>query len=316
MASRPFGRTLADLIRLVRFPEFAHFVLLTTLIAARLAGARLDWRLPAVLLVNLLSVASGFVVNEVEDAPVDALHPSKRRRNPIASDRLSRQTGLTMAAALAVLSLVLCAFLGPLPFAINAISLGIGWAYSWRSIRLKAILVVDLLVHGWELAGLQFVLTYVALGGSAWAAVWPVMAAMMLVSMYGQFYNELHDLETDRRAGIYTTAVAIGPRLSRGLMYILLAGGIGLFALACWQGVMPWWLLAAPLLMVCLLLLWRWLMAWFSLSQWLPVLVAFPHGNRVRDARGQQALDVTGSLQIPALIGLNIIVIIWFLLGL
>ncbi len=316
MAPQPWRRVLLDVFRLVRVPEFAHFILLTTLVAARLAGARLDWRLLAILLVNMLAAGFGFVINEVEDAPADMLHPLKRRRNPIAAGRLSRRAGLAVAIALGGIALGLSALLGWAVFVISLVSLVLAWAYSWRSIRLKAMPLVDLLEHSWGLAGQQFVLTYLALGGEAWHVVWPVLAALMLVSMYGQFYNELHDLETDRRAGIRTTAVFIGQRAARVLMYMLLVGGIAMFVLACWQRVVPWWLFVVPLLILCLLLVWRWLVAWLSLNTWLPALVALPTGKRLRDARGQRALDVTGWLQLPTLLGLNLVVIIWFLLGL
>jgi 4-hydroxybenzoate polyprenyltransferase len=300
----------------VRFPEFAHFILLNTLIAARLADAGLDWRLPAILVVNMLAAGAGFVVNEVEDAPADALHPLKRRRNPVAAGRLSRRAGLAVAAAFQGVALLLSALLGPAVLAVSLVSAVLGWAYSWRSIRLKAMPVVDLLEHSWGLAGQQFALTYLALGGNAWNVVWPVLVALMLVSMYGQFYNELHDIETDRRAGIRTTAVAIGARPSRWLMYALLTAGLSLFVLACWQGVLPWWLFLAPAALLGALVLWRRLVAWLSLGEWLPALVALPAGKRMRDARGQRALDLTGSLQLPTLYGVNVVVIIWFVLGL
>lgn len=316
MTSQPWRRVWLDVIRLVRFPEFAHFILLTTLVAARLAGAKLGWPLFAVLLMNMLAAGSGFVINEVEDAPADALHPLKRRRNPIAGGRLSRQAGLAVAAALGGIALALSALLGATVFAISFVSLGLAWAYSWRSIRLKAMPGIDLLEHSWGLAGQQFVLTYLALGGSAWGVVWPVPVSLILISMYGQFYNELHDLETDRRAGIRTTAVAIGSGPSRWLMYLLLTGGLGAFILACWRGVLPWWLFVAPLMILGLLLLWRWLAARLSLSEWLPVPVTLSAGKRPRDARGQRALDFTGSLQIPTLLGVNLVVIIWFILSL
>ncbi|MER3545473.1 MAG: hypothetical protein C4311_12970 [Chloroflexota bacterium] len=316
MAPQPWRRVLLDGFRLVRFPEFAHFILLTTLAAARLAGARLDWRLLVILLVNMLAAGFGFVINEVEDAPADALHPLKRRRNPVAAGRLSRRAGLAIASVLGGVALGLSALLGWAVFAISLVSLVLAWAYSWRSIRLKAMPIVDLLEHSWGLAGQQFVLTYLALGGEAWHVVWPVLAALMLVSMYGQFYNELHDLETDRRAGIRTTAVFIGPRPARVLMYTVLASGIATFVLACWRRVVPWWVFIVPLLMLSLLLVWRWLVARFSLNTWLPALVAFPTGKRLRDARSQRALDVTGWLQVPTLLGLNLVVIVWFLLGL
>jgi chlorophyll synthase len=240
----------------------------------------------------------------------------KRRRNPIAAGRLSRRAGLAVAFVFSGLALAIAAFLGTTVFVILVVSLALGAAYSWRSIRLKAMPGVDLLEHSWGLAGQQFVLTYLALGGSAWQVVWPVLFALILISMYGQFYNELQDVETDRRAGIRTTAVFIGARPSRWLMYTMLAGGLSLFVLACWQGVLPWWLFLAPAAVLGLLVAWRRLVAWLSLGEWLPALVAFPTGKRLRDARGQRALDMTGSLQVPTLLGVNIVVIIWFVMGL
>jgi 4-hydroxybenzoate polyprenyltransferase len=142
------------------------------------------------------------------------------------------------------------------------------------------------------LAGIQFLVGYFTYASGSWS-IWPVLAAFMLFSAYGELYNELHDFETDRASGLRTTAVVLGRTLTQILMYLFLVGSSVLVALSIWEQLVPLEVVAIPVLLLLVVLLRR----------------------PARDARGQASLDVSGSLQVPALVLINVTVIGWVVLG-
>lgn len=284
--------TLMGLIKLVRHREYAPFVFLTTLVGVKLADAPLDWRLPIVLAANFLTVCFAFMVNDIEDADLDALHPRKRLRNPLSSGEITRPWAHTAAGCVALLTAALGALLGGWALLLVLAGLVLGWAYSWQMLRLKAVPIADLAAHTLMLAGIQFLVGYFTYAIGSWS-IWPVFAAFMLFSAYGELYNELHDLETDRDGGLRTTAVTLGRPLTYLLMYSFLAGSVVLVALSIWKRLVPLEVVAVPVLVLMLALLRR----------------------PLHDARGQASLDLSGSLQMPALVSVNASVIAWVILG-
>lgn len=289
---QPRAATVRGLIKLMRYREYVPFVFLTSLVGIKLAHAPLDWRLPVVLLVNFLTVCFAFMINDIEDADLDALHPTKRLRNPVSSGELARRWSHTAAGAIAILTAALSITLGGWAMLLVLAGLVLGWAYSWQLLRLKAVPVADLITHTLVLAGIQFLVGYFAYAQGDWS-IWPVLAAFMLFSAYGELYNELHDLETDRAGGVRTTAVVLGRAVTRVLMYLFLAGGIVLVALSIWERLVPLWVVAVPVAVLLLAMLRR----------------------PIHDARGQQSLDLSGSLQMPALVSVNLSVIGWIVAG-
>lgn len=225
---------------LMRLREIVPFVLVTTLLGANVGGARPGLRLLVVLLGNLLAVAFAFMFNDVEDAPDDALTPAKAVRNPISAGRLSPRTGYGTSLAVAIGGLSLYVALGLWPLALGGLCLALGWLYSWRRVRLKAIPVADLISHGLMLAGLQFLCAYTAFqpGGQPWLASCLFVVA---ISMYGQLFNELRDLDGDRQVGVNHTVARIGRRTAYILMILLLLVALVLLALSVWQGSIPLW---------------------------------------------------------------------------
>jgi 4-hydroxybenzoate polyprenyltransferase len=197
-------------------------------------------RLLVVLLGNLLAVAFAFMINDVEDAPDDALTPAKAARNPISAGRLSARSGYGAGLAVALGALALYAVLGTWPLVLGGLCLALGLLYSWRQVRLKAIPVADLLSHVLMLAALQFLCAYIAFhpSGRPWLAPCLFVVA---ISMYGQLFNQLRDLDGDRRAGVNHTAARLGPRATYALMILLLMAALALLALSVWQGSIPLW---------------------------------------------------------------------------
>lgn len=219
-------RGVQGLFRLTRFQEYVWFVLVTTFLGAAAARGHFGWPLLTVLAANWLAVGFAFMINDVEDAPDDALNPAKLGRNPVSAGHLSAGWARAFSFLAACLAAVLYASLGLLPFVIGLVCLALAYLYSARSVRLKAIPVADLVSHALMLAGLQFLTGYLTFaGGPAWEWVFPV-SFVMAISLYGQLFNELRDLEGDRRAGVVHTASLLGPRAAHFLMMGWFAVGV------------------------------------------------------------------------------------------
>lgn len=180
------------------------------------------------------------MINDVEDAPDDALTPAKAGRNPISAGRLSPRAGYVASFAVALCGLALYATLGGWPLALGGLCLVLGLLYSWRWVRLKAIPVADLISHVLMLAALQFLCAYIAFqpGRRPWLGPCLFVVA---ISMYGQLFNQLRDLDGDRQVGVNHTTARIGPRAAYMLMVVSLLAALVMLALSVWQGSVPLW---------------------------------------------------------------------------
>jgi 4-hydroxybenzoate polyprenyltransferase len=219
-------RHVDPILRLTRFPEYVWFVLITTLLGVAVGRGSFGWPLLTVLAANWLAVGFAFMINDVEDAPDDARDPAKVGRNPVSSGHLNPVWARWISFAAAVLSAALFATLGLWPFLTGLSCLAIAYLYSVRSIRLKAIPVADLVSHALMLAGLQFLSGYLTFaGGPAWEWVLPI-SFVMAISLYGQLYNQLRDLEGDQLAGVTHTASLLGSRAAHLLMMLWFVLGV------------------------------------------------------------------------------------------
>jgi 4-hydroxybenzoate polyprenyltransferase len=242
-------------IRLSRYREFLWFVLVTTLLGVASSGGVFGIRMITVLVANWLAVAFMFMINDVEDAPDDALCPHKAARNPIVSGLLSHRSGWWASALVALLSGFLFLLLGLGPALWGWIGLLLGYLYSWKKIRLKNYPVVDVLSHSMMLAGCQFLAAFCTFSpGVYWW--WPFPFIMSVsISMYGELFNELRDFHKDREAGLTHTALLLGYKPTTVLMYFLL--GIGVLSAAItlvgiW--IVPFWVLLVTLaFLICLI---------------------------------------------------------------
>ncbi len=292
MAVTTPGTQMQGLIQLTRWKEYVGFAvpltILGTLLAVQQEGGALDWRLIPVTLANILVVAYAFMINDVEDAPDDALEESRRQRNPVSAGRVSLSTANAALAVVAVAVLALYALCGTYTFVIGAATLVLSHLYSWRKVRLKAWAITDIVSHSLILSALLFVTGYFTFGTEP-GPVWLVALAVGLFSSYGQLYNQLRDFEVDKAAGLKNTAVLLGRRGAQVLMY-LMAGLAALSALiAILNGLFPLWL-------------------------GLVALVAIPVSFLFRprtDFRGTEFVDISGSIQNQALFVFNAIVLAW-----
>lgn len=283
------GAKLIGLIRLTRWKEYVPFAVPLTLMGALLANKPLDWRLIAVMIANILAVAYAFMINDIEDAPDDALDPHRAARNPIAMGEISPRTGWMASAVVVLVAVALYAVGGLWVLGIGVLTVLLSHLYSWKPVRLKAWPVADVTSHSLMLSGLLFLASYFTYGTNpGW--VWLVALAATLMSIYGQLYNQLRDYHMDKAAGLHNTAIIVGERVTRLLMYLCIGLAALLFLGAFALGVLPWWL---PFLAV---------------SVFAIVSLLYRPG---KDMRGGVSADRSGSVQIQFLITANATMMIW-----
>jgi 4-hydroxybenzoate polyprenyltransferase len=104
------------LIRLTRYKEYTFFVTITSLLGAATAEGFFGWKLVGVLAANFLAVAFAFMINDIEDAPEDALDPAKAKRNPVSAAELSYTSARLATFSVAGAAGLLYLFLGIWPF--------------------------------------------------------------------------------------------------------------------------------------------------------------------------------------------------------
>ncbi|MCX7669881.1 MAG: UbiA family prenyltransferase, partial [Anaerolineae bacterium] len=196
---------LVGVLRLTRYREYIWFVVVSTCLGTIAAYGAFGWKLAVVLLANELAVSFAFMINDVEDAADDALDAAKAQRNPVSAGLLSPGMAYGASFLAALLAVGLYAVLGRWPLLIGLSCLLLAFFYSWRPVRLKAMPLADLISHALMLAGLQFAAAYVTFSLTLGPRFfWPFVMAVA-ISMYGELFNELRDLEGDRRAGVMHT---------------------------------------------------------------------------------------------------------------
>ncbi len=236
-------KPVSGIFALTRFKEYVIFVIVTTLMGAMIQETPIDWRLSMVLVANWLAVGFAFMFNDIEDAADDALDPAKVNRNPVSAGRISPSWAYSVTFCVALAAGVLYFFLGMIPFYLGMGCLVLGVLYSWKKIRLKSFPVLDLISHVLMLAGLQLLCAYTIFSpitGTRWIAPFVVVVA---ISMYGELFNEVRDLEGDRKAGIKHTAALVGVRTAHILMVVVLVIAALAFVYSIVVGMIPWWLL-------------------------------------------------------------------------
>ena len=295
MSSTPGGgsQMLRGVIDLTRYKEYVIFVVVTTFLGAQVSGAPLDWRLLLALVANWLAVGFSFMINDVEDADDDALNPAKAQRNPVSAGRLDRRTAYIASFAVALLAGAAFYPLGLIPFWLGIACLAIGFLYSWRPVRLKRVPVVDLISHSLLLAGLQYLCATFTFAPGATGDQWIApFVFVMSISMYGELFNEVRDLEGDLKAGVTHTAAVIGEKGAHALMVMLLAVGGVSFVTSIAAGLVPWWVLVV-----------------------LCVLAAIVLARPILKMRRGTAVDLVGPLHVPAQIVGALTMIVWVAAG-
>jgi 4-hydroxybenzoate polyprenyltransferase len=293
LTQRKLTDQLQGLIQLTRWKEFIPFVIPLTILGALLAArpneTLLDWRLVAVILGNILAVAYAFMINDIEDAPDDALDPDRAARNAITSGRVGLRVGYAACRVIAAATLILYAFGGLTVLGIGVATLLLSHLYSWRPVRLKAWPVTDIVSHSLMLSGLLLLAGYFLYDNQP-GIVWLVAASVTLISVYGQLYNQLRDYDMDKAAGLYNTCIILGEKNARRMMYLSIALALACMLTAIVRGAFPFWLPFVVLIAI-------------------PISIFFAPTT---DLRGSKFVESSGgSMQVKSLFILNAVSVAW-----
>ena len=290
-AATNLGGKIVAVIRLSRWREHVPFTIPLTVIGGLLAvepaASQVDWRLFAVLAANVLAMSFAFMLNNIEDAPDDALDQNKRQQNVISSGALSRREGAILSAMTFICALALYAASGGLALLIGVATLALSYLYSAHPFRFKARPITDVVSHALMLSGLLIAAGFFTFGREP-REVWLIIAAASLFSAYGQFYNQVADYEVDKEAGLKNTAVLLGkgPTSALGHLSILMAFVCMLAAIVA--GLFPAWLGTILIIGVVITIIFPW----------------------EYDMRGNPAQN-GGNVQRPGLIIANLLALVW-----
>jgi len=282
---------LKALLKLTRWREHVPFTIPLTVVGGLLAISQhnltLDARLVLVTIANILAMCFAFMVNDVIDAPDDALTPRKKARNPVSNGTLTPTEANVATYGTLLVAFVLYLLAGGWALLIGGLTLALCYFYSVPPLRLKARPVTDVVSHALMLSGLLIMAGYFAYDtapGSAWA----VIAAAIAFSAGGQFYNQLDDYEGDKAAGLRNTVVLLGKSGTLLLMYGCLLSAVALIGVAIVDKVFPSWLGTVLIIaaFVCALFTWE------------------------TDMRGNLA-EASGKIQKPALLVANMVALLW-----
>lgn len=261
--SRPRISTVTELLKPITwFPPMWAFAC-----GVVASGLPLASRWPEVLLGLLLAgplvCASSQAVNDWFDRHVDAINEPHR---PIPSGRMPGRWGFYIALAWTGLSLLVASSLGPFVFAAGVFGLLLAWAYSAPPLRLKR--------NGWW-GNAACAVCYEGLAWVTGAAVmawgaWPEHRSLLLAALYSagahgiMTLNDFKSLDGDRRTGIASLPVQLGPQraaqaacATMALPQLLVIGlllhwqaplhALGVLGLLAAQGLMMRRFLADPL---------------------------------------------------------------------
>jgi homogentisate phytyltransferase/homogentisate geranylgeranyltransferase len=181
------------------------------------------WTLLAGLCVNVFITG----INQVEDVEIDRLN---KPWLPIAAGDLSLPAARRIVAIAAVAPLAMAATQGATELAAVGVALLVGWAYSCPPLRLKryAALAAGSITFVRSLVVNLGVWLHFA-GRPVSAGVWALIAVTVPFSFAIAVLKDVPDIEGDRRFGIATFSVRLGPRpvLAVGVGALTL-GGLGM----------------------------------------------------------------------------------------
>lgn len=257
-SSRPQLRAVVELFKPVTwFAAMWAFMCGVVSTGVPLEG-RYIYLIGGVVLAGPLVCAASQAVNDWFDRHVDAINEPDR---PIPSGRIPGRWGLYIAVFWSILSLALGAALGVWAFAAAVVGVALAWAYSAPPFRLKMNGWWGNAACGFCYEGVAW-FTGAAVILGALPNIWIIAAAVLYsIGAHGiMTLNDFKALEGDRKMGVRSLPVQMGPQNAAKLACIVMAVPqaiviLGLIAAGAWMfAVLVWGVLAAQLYLMAALL--------------------------------------------------------------
>jgi chlorophyll synthase len=225
-----------------------------------------------IFLAGPMVCATSQAVNDWFDRHVDAINEPNR---PIPSGRIPGRWGLNIAILWTALSVAVAALLGPWVLAAAIFGLVLAWLYSAPPVRLKQ--------NGWWgnaavglcYEGLPWVTgAAVMLGGGAPRAEILLLAGFYSLGAHGiMTLNDFKSMRGDARMGIASLPVQLGPQRAAWLACAVMAFPQAIVVALLLDWGAPYHALAvAALLVIQLLLMWRFLQKPIERATWYSAL--------------------------------------------
>jgi 4-hydroxybenzoate polyprenyltransferase len=211
-------KTLKGLAKLTRFSDYGYYVIVPTLLGIAAAKGMFSWQLLLVLMANWMAVGFAYMVDDIEDAPDDALSVTRVNRNPISSGLIAPKTARIAMLTMGVSAAVVFAVLGIWPFIFGMISLTFGYLYSVKYVQLKSITYFDIVIRSLLLSGLPFLCGYFSFTSRlnrVW--YWPFVF-LVAIHIYLQLKRDVNDLSSASRTKKSRTVRHLGERSVTSLM--------------------------------------------------------------------------------------------------
>jgi 4-hydroxybenzoate polyprenyltransferase len=199
------------------------FFLLAPALHGRLQSAR--WQFLAGVLVLFACYVVATCLNDVFDYEVDRVnHPGARER-PLVTGAASRRQLLTMAAALAALSIVLAALTGPLALGAVVVSLCINVLYSAPPARLCSRPLAAAPVLAFAYVAVPYAIGLGSAGATPGAADVRVVAALMVLFAGRMLLKDFRDRRGDAMFGKRTFLLVHGKRATVAAVLVCVLAG-------------------------------------------------------------------------------------------
>lgn len=186
-------------------------------------GVDLAWTLLAGACVNVFIVG----INQLEDVAIDRLN---KPWLPIAAGELPPEAARAIVGVAAVAPVVMAVTQGVAELVAVSVALTVGWAYSCPPLRLKRFPALA--------AGAITLVRSVVVNLGVWlhfagtpivAGVWALTAVTIPFAFAIAVLKDVPDIEGDRRYGIATFSVRLGPRPVRAIgVGALTVAGVGM----------------------------------------------------------------------------------------
>ncbi len=170
-------------------------------------------------LMIFLYLGFSFSINNCFDVEEDKLNRSKK--NPVASGELDFRNALLFSALLSVSGVILATFFGLKVFLFYIILTLLSFFYSSPPLRFKSRFLLDIISHGLFFGSLLFFLPFVVFHSEITFLHYLLAFSIFYLSVILELRNHIEDYESDKKAGLKTTACILGLKNAKRLTKIL-----------------------------------------------------------------------------------------------
>lgn len=213
---------LSNYLKLLRIKDWRGYFLIATFGFIISKGFLFPlWEIVIFYTIIFLCFGFGFSINECFDTKEDGL--DKRKQNPLVSQNLHFKEGVKYSILLGVLALYLSTLFERKVFWLCLLGILMGFFYSFPPLRFKSRPFLDLISHGLFAGAFIFLLPNFIFSQKLTFFQYSIAFSLFYFSMMLELRNHIEDYQTDKKAGLNTTACVLGYQRSLALLRNLTA---------------------------------------------------------------------------------------------